>query len=367
MKRRADDRVAADADAGGLAEAGRGEQRHDLIGQRAGARDEADRPSREDVIRHDADLAGAGGRQPGTVGADQARGMLLEEGQRRASYRLTGMFSVMQTTSSMPASAASMMASAAPAGGTKMQETLAPVCADASRDRVEDGHAVDGLAAFAGRDAADDLGAGLRSCCGCGSWPSRPVMPCTITRDVLSNENAHRPIAPLCRAASRRRSSAPPSRMSAPQVRPASASSARPSSSPVPERRATMGMPGGQLGLRHDDAPGDLFAARDAAEDVDEDALDLGIARDEEQRLLHHLGLGAAADVEEVGRLAARARDHVERRHDEAGAVADDADVAVELDVGEARRPWPRTPAGWPPRARPSWRTLSGAAGRCRR
>ena len=48
----------------------------------------------------------------------------------------------------------------------------------------------------------------------------------------------------------------------------------------------------------------------------------------------------AAADVEEVGRadpaeLLARVRDHVQRRHDQAGAVADDADRAVELDVVE--------------------------------
>src|SRR5690606_9192295 len=45
---------------------------------------------------------------------------------------------------------------------------------------------------------------------------------------------------------------------------------------------------------------------------------------------------GAAADVEEVGRLAAAALDHVQRRHDQAGAVADDAHVAVQLDVGQA-------------------------------
>ena len=40
----------------------------------------------------------------------------------------TGMPSVMQTISSTPASAASMMASPAKAGGTKMMETLAPAC-----------------------------------------------------------------------------------------------------------------------------------------------------------------------------------------------------------------------------------------------
>ena len=50
--------------------------------------------------------------------------------------------------------------------------------------------------------------------------------------------------------------------------------------------------------------------------------------------------LGAAADVEEVGRLDAAVPlagvgDHVEGGHDQARAVADDADLAVELDVVE--------------------------------
>ena len=51
-------RVAADADAGGLAEAGRRGLRHRLIGQRPRARDHADRAALVDVARHDADLAG---------------------------------------------------------------------------------------------------------------------------------------------------------------------------------------------------------------------------------------------------------------------------------------------------------------------
>ena len=44
---------------------------------------------------------------------------------------------------------------------------------------------------------------------------------------------------------------------------------------------------------------------------------------------------GAAADVEEVGRLAAVELDDVHGRHGEAGAVDHAADVAVERDVGE--------------------------------
>jgi hypothetical protein len=72
---------------------------------------------------------------------------------------MTGMPSVMQTTSSSPASNASRMASAAPGGGTKMQLALAPVSRfTALHDGVEDGDApVELLAAASGRHACDDL------------------------------------------------------------------------------------------------------------------------------------------------------------------------------------------------------------------
>ena len=85
-----------------------------------------------------------------------------------------------------------------------------------------------------------------------------------------------------------------------------------------------------------DDALGDLVAAGDAAEDVEEDRDDLLVGGDHLERVDDRLGLGAAAGVEEVGGLAAGLRDHVEGRHAEPGAVAEDADVAVELHVGEA-------------------------------
>ena len=67
----ADDRVAADAHAGALADAARGERVDDLVGQRAGARDDAHRAGRGDVAGHDAHPGLAGREQAGTVGADQ--------------------------------------------------------------------------------------------------------------------------------------------------------------------------------------------------------------------------------------------------------------------------------------------------------
>src|SRR5208282_3694710 len=50
----ADDRIAADADAGRLTEAGGGRLRHRLVGERARARDDADLAALVDVARHDA-------------------------------------------------------------------------------------------------------------------------------------------------------------------------------------------------------------------------------------------------------------------------------------------------------------------------
>ena len=71
----------------------------------------------------------------------------------------TGMPSVMQTMSSISASAASMMASAANGGGTKITVASAPVLSTASCHGVEYGEAVVRGAAFAGGDSADNFGA----------------------------------------------------------------------------------------------------------------------------------------------------------------------------------------------------------------
>ena len=77
-----------------------------------------------------------------------------------------GMPSVMHTTSSTPASAASRIASAANGGGTKISEALAPVSVDRVVHRVEDRHAVDILAGLARGDAGHDLGAVLAALLG---------------------------------------------------------------------------------------------------------------------------------------------------------------------------------------------------------
>src|SRR5918999_5747005 len=77
------------------------------------------------------------------------------------------------------------------------------------------------------------------------------------------------------------------------------------------------------------DAVGDRVAGGDPPEDVDEDALDGGVGQDDVQPVGHDLGRGATTDVEEVGRLHAAelltgVGDDVQCAHHEPGAVADD-------------------------------------------
>src|SRR5580700_6695312 len=65
--------IAADADRGGLAEPFLGGLEHRLVGQGAGTRDDADLAGLENIARHDADLAFAGGHDAGAIRPDQAR------------------------------------------------------------------------------------------------------------------------------------------------------------------------------------------------------------------------------------------------------------------------------------------------------
>ena len=88
---------------------------------------------------------------------------------------------------------------------------------------------------------------------------------------------------------------------------------------------------------RLDDAAGHLVAAGDAAEDVDQDRLHVRVVQDDPERGRHPVRLGPAADVQEVGRLAAGQLDQVHGGHRQPGAVDHAADAAVELDEVDAR------------------------------
>ena len=190
------DRVAADADAGRLTEAGTGGLEHRLVGQGAGAADDAGGATLVDVTRHDADLALARGDDAGAVGADQDA-VAVGQGFFTAYMSLAGMPSVMQAISGMPAAMASRMASAANGGGTKIMLALAPPSATASAtvfqtgtSRLAVGLSVQVLAALAWGDAADDRGAVVDSAVG--------VEGADLTGDtlgdefgVIADENAH--------------------------------------------------------------------------------------------------------------------------------------------------------------------------------
>src|SRR5579863_5293569 len=94
----------------------------------------------------------------------------------------------------------------------------------------------------------------------------------------------------------------------------------------------------GQHTDRGDDPVGHRVARGDPAEDVHEHAAHARVGQHDLQAVGHHLGRGAAADVEEVrgadaAERLARVGHHVQGGHDQAGAVADDADLAVALDV----------------------------------
>ena len=79
---RADQRIAADADAGRLAHPLPRELVNRLVGQRAALRDDADAAFLADVPGDDAGLGLAGGDDAGAVRPDEPRRLALHEGHR---------------------------------------------------------------------------------------------------------------------------------------------------------------------------------------------------------------------------------------------------------------------------------------------
>ena len=87
---------------------------------------------------------------------------------------------------------------------------------------------------------------------------------------------------------------------------------------------------------RRGDAFGDQVAAHDTAEDVHQNRLHVGVGENDPERPRDALRRGAAAHVEEIGRLAPVELDDIHGRHREAGAVHHAGDIAVQRDVIEA-------------------------------
>ena len=89
--------------------------------------------------------------------------------------------------------------------------------------------------------------------------------------------------------------------------------------------------------LHHTNQPlGDSIAPYDPPEDIYEDGCNFWVRGDEIKGLLDGLRGSAAANIEEVCRLAAVELDDVHGGHGEAGAVDEAADVAVKFDEVEA-------------------------------
>ncbi len=200
---------------------------------------------------------------------------------------------------------------------------------------VEHGDALDVLSALAGGDAADDAGAvvavveRVEGALAAGD-------PGDAQARRLVDEDRHQAMAPTpLRPAARATTSSAASFIVVAACTlgsPASVSRRRPSTSLVPSRRTTNGT-AGLISPKAAISPSATTSQRVIpAKMLNEHGLDLVVGEDQVDGLLDRLGVGAAAGVEEVGGRAAGLRDDVERRHHEPGAVAEDADVAVELD-----------------------------------
>src|SRR4029453_17895805 len=267
---------------------------------------------------------------------------------KNSAVSSTGMPSVMTTTSGSPASIASITAALANLGGTNTTETSAPVASTASLTLPNTGT----VAPSNSTDCPPLPGVtpptmavpelSIRWVC---RRPSDPVMPCTITLESLVRKMATS--APSLRRSelghATRGSIHGVHLLQARQLRIAEDLPSHlgvVAVEPDDERGGDLVAAAVEQCERLHDAVGHLVACGYPAEDVDQDAADVGVGEDDFQPVGHHFRRSTTADVEEVRgfdspELLPRVRDHVERRHDQTCAVADDADLAVELDVVE--------------------------------
>ena len=269
---------------------------------------------------------------PGDVAPGQFGPMRWAPARRTSSttgiMSSAGMPSVMQKIVVMPAATPRARRRVRPRAGTKMHDVLTPVSLTASATVLNTGIRPSSVVwpPLPGVTPATS-GVPYSSIARLWNSPSRPVMPWTTSRVSRSI----RMLTPRLRL--RRRDGLGRRLVEALRRH-------------EPGRLEQLGRLGGVgaddpddhrdvadlLGAGLDEPARDLVAAGDAAEDVDEDRLDVLVLEDQPHRRRHPVGLRAAADVEEVGRLAAGPLHEVHRRHREAGAVDHAADVALELD-----------------------------------
>src|SRR5690348_6382047 len=271
---------------------------------------------------------------------------------KNAAVSCTGTPSVMTTTSGTPASTASTTAALVPLAGTKITDTSAPVFSTASATESNTGWSTSPSNSTVWPPLpgvtpptifVPDVS--MRWVC---LRPSEPVMPCTRTLlscvsqiaigsgplSLAGGGQLGRPaggvvhgLDALDRPARQRGCEVVQDLVAEIGVVAVEADDDR-----QLDRRARLLEQ--LVGLQ--DPVGHGVAGGDAAEDVHEDALDLRVRQDDREPVGHDLRAGAAADVQEVGRLhpaelLTGIGDDVEGAHHQAGAVADDADLAVEL------------------------------------
>src|SRR5205807_10600022 len=109
-----------------------------FVGECAAAADDADVSLLVNAAGHDADFAFTWRNDARAVGP-MRRVFLKFTTEATRTISITGIPSVMHTTRGRPASAASRMASAAYAGGTKITEAFAPVALAASATVLKTG------------------------------------------------------------------------------------------------------------------------------------------------------------------------------------------------------------------------------------
>src|SRR3954452_24494585 len=209
---------------------------------------------------------------------------------KNSAVSATGTPSVMMTTSGTPASIASTTAALVWAGGTKITETSAPVFSTASATVPKTGTSISPKAtevpALRGftPPTTDVPDASMRVVC---FWPSEPVMPWTMTLDASVRKIAMVVSASLCVRGSGR-GVGELGRLVGAAVhrvrdRDQGVGGVGEDPSTLEHVVAVQAHDEGLRGLvaqdlqgRHDSV-GDGVARRDAAEDVDEDRLDLRV------------------------------------------------------------------------------------------
>src|SRR5579859_1230166 len=234
-KSRSNDRIAPNAHTGGLPDPGCREQRHDLIRQRARARDKAHMPLAENAIRDDPNLAHTRRAKPWAVRPDQPHLLLLDTNHHPHHIQHRD---ILRNADNQPDVCISRLHNGIGSArwGYKNAARVCPRLLLRLGDRIKDRHTFHLCVAFAGSHATNQFRSGGQHVPGMKlSFAPGDTLDDHTRGLIEKNAHACSFIAATIFCAA--------SRIFWPQVRPASASIARPSASPVPDRRTTMGMP----------------------------------------------------------------------------------------------------------------------------